>query len=113
MGFSKQEYWSGLPFPSLGFFPTQRSNWYLLHLLKLAGGLFTTGITWEAHYRAPPRKETHPVKVISNLATAYGPSLSHPELQAHQKVPCSPADVLEVSLPGIFDIFFTRLSRAY
>ena len=28
-------------------------------------------------------------------------------------VSVSPADVLEVSLPGIFDIFFTRLSRAY
>ena len=26
MGFPKQEYWSELPFPSPGFFPTQRSN---------------------------------------------------------------------------------------
>ena len=26
MGFSRQEYWSGLPFPSPGFFPTQGSN---------------------------------------------------------------------------------------
>ena len=33
MGFSQQEYWSGLPFPPLGGLPTQRSNSYLLHLL--------------------------------------------------------------------------------
>ena len=31
MGFSRQEYWSGLPFPSLGIFWTQKSNLGLLH----------------------------------------------------------------------------------
>ena len=31
MEFSRQEYWSGLPFPSLGFFPTQGSNPGLPH----------------------------------------------------------------------------------
>ena len=31
MGFSRQEYWSGLPCPRPGVFPTQRP--YLLHLL--------------------------------------------------------------------------------
>ena len=31
MGFSRQEYWSGLPFPSPGVFPTQGSNPGLLH----------------------------------------------------------------------------------
>ena len=31
MGFSRQEYWSGLPFPSPGIFPTQGSNPGLLH----------------------------------------------------------------------------------
>ena len=33
MGFSRQEYWSGLPFPPQGIFPTQESNWHLLWLL--------------------------------------------------------------------------------
>ena len=33
MEFSRQEYWSGLPFPSPGIFPTQGSNLSLLHLL--------------------------------------------------------------------------------
>ena len=31
MGFSRQEYWSGLPFPPPGIFPTQGSNLHLLH----------------------------------------------------------------------------------
>ena len=31
VGFSKQEYWSGLPFPSPGVFPTRGSNPGLLH----------------------------------------------------------------------------------
>ena len=31
MGFPRQEYWSGLPFPSPGIFPTQGLNLYLLH----------------------------------------------------------------------------------
>ena len=32
MGFPRQEYWSGLPFPSPGIFPTQGSNQGLLAL---------------------------------------------------------------------------------
>ena len=32
MGFSRQEYWSGLPFPTSGIFPTQGVNPRLLHL---------------------------------------------------------------------------------
>ena len=31
MGFSRQEYWSGLPFPFLGIFPTQGWSPHLLH----------------------------------------------------------------------------------
>ena len=33
MGFSRQEYWSGTPFPSQRIFPTQGSNLHLLRLL--------------------------------------------------------------------------------
>ena len=33
VGFSRQEYWNGLPFPLQGFFPTQGSNSHLLYLL--------------------------------------------------------------------------------
>ena len=41
MKFSRQEYWSGLPFPPQGFFPTQRSNPYLVPPI-LASRFFTT-----------------------------------------------------------------------
>ena len=35
MEFPMQEYWSGLPFPSPGYFPTQGSNQGLLHFRKI------------------------------------------------------------------------------
>ena len=41
MGFSRQEYWSGLPFPLQGIFSTQGSN-------PGAGGFFTSWATREA-----------------------------------------------------------------
>ena len=48
MGFSRQEYWNGLPFPlpedlsDPGIEPTSLAS------PALAGGFFTTNITWEA-----------------------------------------------------------------
>ena len=48
MGFSRQEHWSGLVCPPPGIFPTQGSNLCFLRLPALAGGFFTTSITWEA-----------------------------------------------------------------
>ena len=47
MGFSRQECWSGLPFPPPGF-PTQGSNTRLFTSSALAGRFFTTSTTWEA-----------------------------------------------------------------
>ena len=48
MGFSRQEYWSGLPFPAPGDLPNQGIK--LLSLtspwLALAGRFFTTSATW-------------------------------------------------------------------
>ena len=47
MGFSRQEYWSGLPrpppadLPNPGIKPTSYTS------LALAGGFFTTSATWE------------------------------------------------------------------
>ena len=35
IGFSRQEYWSGLPFPSPGILPTQGSNLDLLHCRQM------------------------------------------------------------------------------
>ena len=48
MGFSRQEYWSGLPFPSPGDLPDPGIKPTSLTSPALASGFFTTGTTWEA-----------------------------------------------------------------
>ena len=46
MGFSRQEYWSGLPCPPPGDLPHPGME---PTSPALAGGFFTTSATWEAH----------------------------------------------------------------
>ena len=53
MEFSRQEYWSGLPFPPPGDLPYLGIKPASLTSPALAGGFFTTSATWEAllsHY---------------------------------------------------------------
>ena len=47
-GFSRQEYWSGLPFPPPGDFPDPGIGLPSLMSLALEGGFFITSSTWEA-----------------------------------------------------------------
>ena len=47
-GFSRQEYWSGLSFPSPGDLPDAVIELASLTSPVLAGGLFTASATWEA-----------------------------------------------------------------
>ena len=49
MGFSRQEYWSGLPFPLLGDLPDLGIEPASPVSPALAGGFFTNSATWEAH----------------------------------------------------------------
>ena len=49
-GFSRQEYWSGLPFPPAGDLPNSGIKPVSLASLALAGRFFTTSTTWEALY---------------------------------------------------------------
>ena len=51
VGFSRQEYWSGSPFPSLGELPNTGIKPMSLMCPALAGGFFTTKATWEAPYK--------------------------------------------------------------
>ena len=46
MRFFQQEYWSGLPFPILGYLPNPGMEPMSLMSPALAGGLFTTNTTW-------------------------------------------------------------------
>ena len=48
MGFSSQEYWSGLPCPSPGYLPDLGVEPASLMCLALVGGFFTTRTSWEA-----------------------------------------------------------------
>ena len=48
MGFSRQEYWSGLPFPSPGDLPDPGIKPTSLRSPVMAGKIFTTSSTWEA-----------------------------------------------------------------
>ena len=49
MGISRQEYWSGLPCPSLGNLPNPGTELQFLKSPALAGEFFTTSTTREAH----------------------------------------------------------------
>ena len=49
VGFSRQEYWSGLPFPPRHELPEPGIELASLMPLALTGRLFTTSTTWEAY----------------------------------------------------------------
>ena len=49
MGFSRQEYWNGLPCPSSGNFPNPGIKPASIMSSALAGWFFTTSATWEGH----------------------------------------------------------------
>ena len=52
MGFSRQEYWSGLPFPPPGHLPNPGIEPMSLMSPALAGRFFTTSAIWEARIKA-------------------------------------------------------------
>ena len=53
MGFFRQEYWSGLPFPPPGGLPDPGVEAASLMSPALAGRCFSTSTTWEAHIYIP------------------------------------------------------------
>ena len=57
MGFSKQEYWSGLTFPPPGDLPNTGTETVSLMSPALAGWFFTTSVTWEAQVSKGIQKE--------------------------------------------------------
>ena len=63
MGFSRHEYWSGLPCPPPRDLPVSGIKPISLRSPTLAGEFFTTSATWEAH------------------CTAFGILIPHPEIE--------------------------------
>ena len=51
LGFSRQEYWNGLPCPSPGHLPNPGIESTALRSPALGGRFFTTNATWEAPSR--------------------------------------------------------------
>ena len=51
-GFSRQEYWSGLPWPPPGDLPNSAIEPRSLASRALAGEFFTTSVSWEALTKA-------------------------------------------------------------
>ena len=66
MGFSRQEYWSGMPCPLPGDLPDAGIEPMSLMSPALAGGFFTTSTTWEAKKQISPR-ETKEGRKKTNL----------------------------------------------
>ena len=64
MGFSRQEYWSGLPCPPPGDLPNPGMEPASLMSLALADVFFTTSATWEDLH-----KDTNPIYEGSALMT--------------------------------------------
>ena len=74
MGFSRQEHWSGLPFPLPGDLPDTGRESGSLMSLALSGRFLTTSATWEA-----------PGKVISINAEGKGPAWSREQESKWQR----------------------------
>ena len=66
MGFSRQEYWSGLPFPSPGDLSNPGIGPGSLRTPALAGGFFTTRASWEA-----PESESEVAESLRLFATPW------------------------------------------
>ena len=74
VGFSRQEYWSGLPGPPPEDPPNPGIDLVFHYVSCIAGGFFTTRATWEAP--TPIYKEED--KGIAWVEPRRAPNLSHP-----------------------------------
>ena len=67
IGFPRQEYWSGLPFPPSEDLPKPAIEPLSLASSALAGGFFTTGATWEAPGQEWRQKKKKQLKVQERI----------------------------------------------
>ena len=67
-GFSRQEYWNGLPFPPPEDLPDPGIEPVSLLSSVLVGGFFNISATWEAIYRIlKPKGVSRVVQMVKNL----------------------------------------------
>ena len=78
----KNEYWSRLPFPPLGDLPDSGIKLVSLASPALAGGFFTTSVTWEAPRQIlPVFKYMKDDDIKENLCGPRGPSRRNVSVQ--------------------------------
>ena len=76
-GFSRQEHWSGLPWPPLGHLPDTGIKPVSLMTPALAGRFFTTSATWDSHYAHQITTTPHSLlPLASEQLPFYCPSLN-------------------------------------
>ena len=73
MGFFRQQYWSGLPFPSPGDLPNPGIKPTSLTSPAMTSQFFTTSVSWEAH-----------ITNICVLVAQQCPTFATPQTVAHQ-----------------------------
>ena len=93
LGFSMQEYWSGLPCPPPGDLPNPGVKPASLTSPALAGGLFTTRSPWEAppHTQVDDKECLHiPGKPFTApfLSSSASPSLRPSVHSVGRRIPC-------------------------
>ena len=85
MGFHRQEYWSRLPFPPLGDLSDSGIRLMSLASPTLAGGFFTTSVTWEAPGQIlPVFKYMKDDDIKENLYGPRGPSRRNVSVQCFE-----------------------------
>ena len=77
MGFSRQEYWRGLPCPPPWDLPSPRTEPMSPECLALAGRFFTTSTTWEAPLLSNQVKENNTHTQNPNWWWAVGRMAEH------------------------------------
>ena len=90
MGFSRQEYWSGLPCPSPWIFPTQGLNQHLLHILHWQAGSLPLKSTFNSRDITLLTK-IHIVKTMVFAVVMY-----ECETWTRKKTECQRIDALEL-----------------
>ena len=73
MGFSRQEYWTGLPCRPPGDLPDPGIKLISLRSPALSGGFFTTSAIWEAHIYTSGKSYIH--TTIYKIDNQQGPTV--------------------------------------
>ena len=105
MGFSRHEYWSGLPFPSPGIFPTQGWNPGLLHCRQMLYHLSYQGSPWvkSCGINMPTDYFNHPVSSWKQILCPENRIFKVQETSIHYteeypiKVPPAELEIYQVS----------------